>query len=270
MRYIRTFVAAAALGLASGTANAIDTTGWTCSTAGSCGTLTADGDVTNAPVAGSSGYAWVSTNGADDFDEAKLPPDVPDTDVKNGATYTSAPFTTTSANTEINFHFNYVSSDGGDYADFAWARLLDGSGNQVALLFTARTHPTADIVPGQGMPAASATLTPPSVSISSGTDWSPLGSSSGDCYDDGCGHSGWVEAKYTIASAGAYRLEIGAINWDDDEYDSGLAVDGLLVGGVPPSVGGIATIPTLGQWALVLMGMLLAGMGAMQLQRRRG
>lgn len=35
MRYIRLFVAAAALGLTTGTASAIDTAGWTCSTAGS-------------------------------------------------------------------------------------------------------------------------------------------------------------------------------------------------------------------------------------------
>lgn len=232
--------------------------------------MTADGVVTNAPVTGSSGYAWVSTNGADNFDETKLPPGVPDTDVNNGATYTSVPFTTTSTNTEMNFHFNYVTSDGGDYADFAWARLLDGSGNQVALLFTARTHPTADIVPGQGMPAASATLTPPNVAITLGTDWSPLGSDSGECYDDGCGHSGWIEAEYTIANTGSYRLEVGVVNWDDDSYESGIAVDGLLVGGAPPSVSEATAIPTLGQWGLVFMGMLIAAMGAVQFQRRRG
>lgn len=121
---------------------AIDSSSWTCSSPGtdSCGNLTADGVVVDAPVANSTGYAWVSTNGAPAFDPAALPGGVPQDLVINGATFTSEPFAVASPNAPISFHFNYVTSDGEDFGDYAWARLLDSANNQVALLFTAREH----------------------------------------------------------------------------------------------------------------------------------
>ena len=203
--------------------------------------------VEEPPVAGSDGYAWVSTNyveddGAGNFDSSGLPDGIADVSgVTNGASYRSAPFAVSDANSPISFYFNYVTSDGGEYTDFAWARLLDESGNQVDLLFTARTHPTESVVPGTAMPLPKADLTPNDIPINTGPDattWAPLGHSSfgsGRCYGDGCGHSGWVEANYTIASAGTYQLEIGVVNWSDKAYQSGLAVDGLLVAGAAPS-----------------------------------
>lgn len=224
---------------------AIDTTGWTCSNQIGCGTSTADGVVTDAPVAVTTGYAWVSTQinvdgtNPGDFDLTKLPSGVPTDSVKNGATYTSPSFAVPAANAPISFQFNYVTSDGAGFSDFAWARLLDGSGNEVALLFTARTDPVESVVPGNGMPPHQATLAPPSVPIIAGAPtWAPLGTAgggTGTCYDAGCGYSGWVEATYNVPTPGTYRLEIGVVNWTDGAQQSGLAVDGLLVAGQLPS-----------------------------------
>lgn len=222
---------------------AIDSSAWTCSNTTGCGNSTADGSVTNAPVVGSTGYAWVTTqsdtSSPPNFDIAKLPAGVPTDQVQNGASFTSQPFAVAAANSTVSFQFNYVTSDGGTFSDFAWARLLDGSGNQVALLFTARTDPVESVVPGNGMPPHQATLTPPSVPIIAGApSWTPLGtmnSGTGMCYEAGCGYSGWVEATYIIQNPGSYRLEVGTVNWSDSGYQSGLAVDGLLVAGAPPS-----------------------------------
>lgn len=222
---------------------AIESTGWTCSNTSGCGNSTTDGVVTNAPVTGTTGYAWVTTqsDGASpaSFDLAKLPSGVPTESVTNGATFTSQPFAVAAANSTISFQFNYVTSDGGTFSDFAWSRLLDSSGNEVALLFTARTDAVQSVVPGKEMPPSQATLTPPSVPIIAGApNWTPLGtnlSGTGQCYSTGCGYSGWVEATYIIPNPGAYRLEIGVVNWADSSYQSGLAVDGLLVAGLPPS-----------------------------------
>ena len=83
-------------------------------------------------------------------------------------------------------------------------------------------------------PSAGTTLTPSSVPITpNATNWSPLGTSSGQCWAAGCGNTGWVLSNYTIASAGNYYLEVGVVNWADQNYDSGLALDGITVGGVP-------------------------------------
>src|SRR5690606_12070180 len=126
----------------------------------------------------------------------------------NGATFTSAPF---AASNSVSFQFNYVTSDGEKYADFAWARLIDdATGAQIALLFTARTDPTESVVPGSGMPPHQATLTPGSAPINrSLPTWTPLGSDSGRCYPNpsdisssGCGYSGWVGASYAIPNPG--------------------------------------------------------------------
>lgn len=218
---------------------AIDTTGWTCSSEGACGRLVANGVVGPADdLTDSSGYAWVSTINTPVFDKSKLPNNVPSEDVENGATYSSPLFSVSASSFEkddvtsvpLTFQFNYVTSDGGGFTDFAWARLIDESDSEVALLFTARTHPTEPIVPGLDMPQAEANL--PTVSILSESvspAWLPLGESSGDCYDDGCGSSGWVTASYDIKKPGNYRLEIGVVNWADTAFQSGLAVDGVFV-----------------------------------------
>jgi hypothetical protein len=162
---------------------------------------------------------------------------------------------------KLDFYFDYVTSDGSGYADYAWARLLDASTSaEVAILFTARTNPTLPIVPGTGLPAAASILNPASVLINLGTTWSPLDESSGTCYNAGCGNSGWVESTYTIGAAGSYKLQYGVTNWLDTAYDSGMAVDGATIAGVP--IEGVVPEPT----TILLFG---TGIGALALVRRR-
>lgn len=206
-------------------------TGWTCN--GTCGTSGADGVVT-APPNGNSDYQWISTSGGSSG-VGVLPTGALGSET-NGSTLSTSMFSAT-AGTELNFWFNFVTSDGTDsttnFADYAWAALFDSSHNLVALLFTARTSPSGSIVPGFGMPAVNGTLNPASVPIIGGAPaWSPLGSGSTDtCYGAGCGYTGWVNADFSIANAGNYYLEVGVTNWIDTAYDTGLAMSGVTVGG---------------------------------------
>lgn len=250
-------------------------TGWTCVAANvstACGTLGANGVVV-APPNGESRYAFVSTNGG--RTGVNLPgvggnpaePDNPGAPV-NGALFRTTPFSA-AANDDLRFLFNYVTSDGAGYADYAWARLLNPSLGQVALLFTARTVVSGSVVPGQGMPMPAATLTPGTVPIqtvpsgtSAGPEWLPLGQWSGDCFDVGCGYTGWIRSNFRIATAGQYVLEVGVTNWDDDRYDSGLALAGLALNDMPVEV-----IPEPGTVVLLASGLL--GMAAVARRRRR-
>jgi hypothetical protein len=258
----------AALGLAVGllgclAGNAVADgipSGWTCT--GSCGSSGADGVVTLSPI-GSASYQWVSTNngagGVGGLPTGTLGGE------KNGSTLFSPLFSAT-PNTALNFYFNYVTSDGAGFADYAWAELFDSSNTPVALLFTARTVPNGSIVPGTGLPNPLATLTPPVVPIvSGGPAWSPLGSSSGTCWDAGCGYTGWINSNYTIGAAGNYYLGVGVVNWDDTLFQSGLALDGVTVGGVPVGPGEAPPTGTPEPGSLLL---LAAGVPALLLLKR--
>jgi hypothetical protein len=229
--------------------------GW--SGTGSYGTSTADGVVTTSPEGGS--YGWVST--VDGIDGQGL--GLGDAE-QNGSLLRSSVFTA-AAGDQLDFFFNFVTSDGSQFSDYAWARLLDSSLNPVALLFTARTTVGGNSVPGFDMPAIAATITPSLVTmVPGGPVWTPLGGDSGACYmgiGQGCGYSGWVESEYTIAAAGDYILEFGVVNWLDTDYDTGLAFDGITVGGKPIDP---EEVPEPA--SLALLGLGLAGMG---LFRRR-
>jgi hypothetical protein len=200
--------------------------GWVCM--GSCGTLGADGVVT-APPSGAT-YDYVSTNGglvlgAQDLNLGSE---------TNGSILTSVAFAA-NAGDPLSFYFNYVTSDGAGFADYAWAELIDTATNTTsALLFTARTTPGGDTAPGFGMPANSATLNPASTPIiPGGPAWSALGGSSGGCFSTGCGYTGWIQSTYVIPNAGTYALKFGTVNWSDQIFDSGLAFAGTTVAGVP-------------------------------------
>jgi hypothetical protein len=47
----------------------------------------------------------------------------------------------------------------------------------------------------------------------------------------GCGTAGWASSSFTIGTAGSYFLLFGVTNWNDELFDSGLAIDGVTVNG---------------------------------------
>lgn len=227
--------------------------GWTCTA--NCGTLGADGVVTASPEGGT--YGYVSTDGG-----------VADSGIgigseTNGSRARTSLFSA-NAGDDLEFYFNYVTSDGAQYTEYAWVRLLDSALSEVALLFTARTTTSGDTVPGFGLPALAdgVVLDPASTPIiPGGPTWSPLGGSSGACFGGvgaGCGYTDWIGMTYEIAAAGNYYLEFGVVNWLDTAFQSGMAFDGILVGGVPIDNG----IPEPA--SLALLGIGLAGLGAMR------
>lgn len=221
---------------------------WSCT--GNCGVSSADGVVTAAPT-GSTNYGWVSTdNGVTGVGLSGLIG-------ANGSVLQSNAFTA-NAGDDLEFYFNYITSDGATFSDYGWARLLDDSFTQVAMLFTARTNIVNDIVTGNGLPATEATLTPSSVAVINGApDWTPLGSDSGECYASGCGYTGWIQSNYSILDTGNYYLEFGVTNWVDTLFDSGLAFDGITVAGV--SIDDPTNVPeptSIALFALAFLGLI--------------
>lgn len=206
---------------------------------GNCGTLGEDGVVTLPPSGGSS-YDFVTTFlGQDGAGQ------LPGAEGTNGSELLSTPFFAAAADT-VEFYFNYVTSDGHGFADYAWSQLRKTSGETAATIFTARTKPEGTIVPGQDLPGVEAILVPTDVPIiPGGPVWSPLGDSSGECFGPGCGYTGWIKSTFTVAEAGSYQLAFGVTNSLDNALDSGLAFAGILVGGSVLGDGGSFEDPLL-------------------------
>lgn len=255
--------------------------GWT--VVGNAGTSSADGDVGLAPGGGTS-YGWVST--ASGVGGAGALPGIGNAAGANtsqgitGSTLTSTLFSA-AAGQNLRFQFNYITSDGAGFADYGWARLLNADNTPFAVLFTARTTPAGNSTPGFGLPPIAATLTPgvvtipdvqipdpsdPTDTIRVGPTWSPLNEAAGRCFDVGCGLTGWIQSDFTIAVAGNYRLQFGVTNWNDDQYQTGLAFDGITVGGTPINEIPTTVIPVPASF--VLFGSGLIGLLAMRRKRR--
>ncbi len=223
---------------------------------GNCGTSGANGVVGLSPSGGST-YQYITTAGGVNGAGA-----IASVGGTNGSRYTSNTFTA-AANDPLTFLFNYVTSDGAGYADYAWAELQSSVGSHVAWLFTSRTQPSGNTSPGIGLPANDSTLNPSASPITAGTTWAPLAESSGACYASGCGHTGWIQSTYNIAAAGTYQVAYGVSNWGDNYYQSGLAFDALRVNGATVPVAGV---PEPAMWALLCLG--FAFMGSAMRKRR--
>ena len=237
--------------------------GFTCNAASpafACGTSTASGTLTLAPGGGSR-FGWISTSGGNSRNPLGI------TGTTNGTTLTSNVFSVT-AGQSLGFSFNYITSDGsGSFTDYAYVRLLRVGGS-ASILFTARTNPTpgANTVPGFGLPgiAPGVTLTPPSTPINPGAVTFAPGNISG-CFATGCGFTGWITAQLAVADAGDYQLEFNVFNVGDTNFQTGLAFDYTLVGGVPAPPP-TDVIPEPSTYALMATG--LAGLAALRRRRR--
>ena len=227
---------------------------------GNCGTVAPNGDVAAPPGGGAIQY--VSTDGG-----VAGAGQISGVSGTNGSEFISDSFAA-GAGDPLAFSFNYITSDGSGYADYAFAELQTAAGVSVAYLFTARTVPSpGNTSPGFGLPANSATLTPATSAINPGaTNFSPLGTSSGLCYSgtsNGCGNTGFINSLFNIGAAGNYRVRFGVTNFGDSSYESALAFSGLKIADVP--IGG--AVPEPGTWALMLLGF---GVMGSQLRRRKG
>jgi hypothetical protein len=244
-----------ASGLMAGTASAA-----TC--VGNCGILGADGDVV-APPNGST-YRYVTTDGGVGG-AGQISGIGGGTD---GSQYSTSAFTA-DAGDSLEFFFNYITSDGSGFADYGWAELRDTAAAHVAWLFTGRTQPNGNISPGFGLPANDSVLTPSTSAIIDGaSNWSPLGSSSGQCYQgvgQGCGNTGWIKSLFNIANAGTYVLVFGVTNFSDTAFDSGLAFNGIKLDGVIIDPVGQVPVPA----ALPLFASAVAGAGWLSRKRRK-
>lgn len=236
--------------------------GWTCT--GSCGSSGADGVVPLSP-AGNPAYNWISTNGGILGAGALAGVTGPNGrgTATNGSTLQTNIFSA-SAGSLLNFNFNYTTTDGGLVSDYAWAELFTSTEVPVAVLATARTTPGGNTIPGSNMPVPAGPLSPAMVPIQPGlTMWSPLGPSSGACFlapGLGCGTTGWVSSSFTIGIDGDYFLLFAVTNWNDELFDSGLAIDAVTLDGKPI----VASTPEPAS-------LLLLGIGAVPLflKRRR-
>jgi hypothetical protein len=134
---------------AQAAAVSLESISWTAS--GAAGLIAGDSTVANSPT-GNSPFGYVSTfNGILNTSPLDLKSEGKGTENQtNGTKIVSGAFNA-SANDTLTLYFNYVSTDGRGYDDYAWARLVNANTNSTAAwLFTARSTNSANgnVVPG--------------------------------------------------------------------------------------------------------------------------
>ena len=222
---------------------------------GNFGFTTANGDITESPQGGEFGY--ISTSGGVAQTGLGLGGET------DGSTMESSLFSVV-AGDDLSFYFNFITSDGAGFADYAWVQVLTAADDLVATLFTARSTPSGDTVPGFGMPLPTAILNPTSTPIiANETDFNMLGGDSGSCYSGGCGNTGWIESTYTFLADGSYKLLMGVTNWSDTAYDTALVFDNISINDTPISP------PPVGVPAPATGFLLASLLGAIALRRRK-
>ncbi|WP_419727850.1 NF038132 family protein [Lichenicola sp.] len=209
--------------------------GYSCQ--GGCGTDGADGDVPLSPLKDPT-YDYVTTTGG--LTGVGQDPITPPVSPTNGSLLKTPTFAAT-AGTSLSYYFDFITSDGGMYADNVWAALFTAAGKPVAELYNTTTAVSAYTI-GE-----------------STVSW--LGEWSNTCFDGGCGTTGWQSEDYKIAAAGKYYLEFGATNAYDKNFDTGLAIDGI-------SVGGVSINPVPEPISIALFGSGLFGLSLLRWRRR--
>ena len=238
-------VAAMAVSCAHGANVGLGAVDW--SVSGVAGVITGGTTVPNSPL-GNAQFGYVSTAGPGgssnetyDTSPLVLKSEGAGTENQTNGTKVRLGSFQATANEKLDLYFNYVSTDGRGYDDYAWARLIDaGDQSTAAWLFTARSTNTGrgNVVPGKVLDRQVDNDLPKNLDATlndgasigfniSSTLWTPLGYSSGICWDSAntCGPTGWIKSSFTIASTGTYYLEFGVNNWGDTAYDSALAFD---------------------------------------------
>ncbi len=158
---------------------------------------------------------------------------------------------------EISFIYDFVSSDGTAYKDYAFVELINLDTGSATQIINMRYNGAGNsVVHGLGLPPMVGTVGPSVMMYPDPPEWSPLGGSSGSCWFTGCGYTGWQFESYVIPAnkSGNYELRFGVANWDDRAFDTGLAFSALSLDGVA-----VGLAPEPASWAMVMAGFFAAG-----------
>ncbi|CAD5374000.1 putative PEP-CTERM exosortase interaction domain-containing protein [Rubrivivax sp. A210] len=256
-----------------------DLAGWT--TVGVSGATPANGSITELAGAYANGsLGYVSTAGSTAIGAA-LTPSLQFNE-QNGSRIRSAAFSANAGDT-FAAAFNYITTDGSGFPDYAWARIVRADisaatiTNTVGWLVTVRSgnSDSGTMIPGgvtdEYRPRDTITNFD-TFNFNARTANNPplfsgLGDATGQCFNlvSDCGFTGWLRTTHTFAAAGSYRLEVGVMNAVDNQFDSAMVFDFAGLTGTPPLAA--SPIPEPATQSMMLLGALASI--AVALRRRR-